>query len=258
MTNNSRIGSAERMPRHARLETDGGIAVVTIDRPPANALAPGLLADGIQIAQELRADPPDAVVLTGAGRFFSGGMDLKLAPTLSEKEQRELVSGINRLMTDWYGLPRPVVAAVNGHAVAGGLILALCGDRRIASPTGTYGLTELRVGVPYPAAAIGVVRAELEPRAARRLVLDAGLVDAGRMLELGAFDELVPAGEVMERSLAVARELAALPSRAYETVKEQLRGSALAAMLAAVAEDPMSEEWLADETHDAARAVLDR
>lgn len=255
---NSRIRSPERMPQHARVESVGEVAVVTIDRPPANALAPELLADGIQIAQELRADPPGAVVLTGAGAFFSGGMDLKLAPTLSEEEQRSIVAGINRLMTDWYGLPRPMVSAVNGHAVAGGLILALCGDRRICSPAGTYGLTELRVGVPYPVAAMGVVRAELEPRAARRLVLDAELVDAEAMLRLGAFDEIAAGDEVLERSLEVARELAALPARAYATVKHQLRGPALESMRAAVAEDPMSEEWLAEETRDAARAALDR
>ena len=74
-----------------------------------------------------------------------------------------MVAGINRLFIDWYSFPRPVVAAVNGHAVAGGAILALCADRRIGAADATYGLTELRVGVPYPAAAIACVRAELSP-----------------------------------------------------------------------------------------------
>ena len=246
------------MPQHARVETKDGVAVVTIDRPPANALAPELLADGAEIVQDLLADPPDAVVLTGAGDFFSGGVDLKLAPTLSEAEQRSMVAGINRLMTDWYGFPRPLVAAVNGHAVAGGLILALCADRRIASGVGNFGLTELRVGVAYPVAAIGVVTAELEPRAARRLVLEAELLDAETLVGYGAFDEVLPPSEVLERSLDVARGLAALPSGAYETVKSQLRGAALERMRDAAADDPMSREWLTEETPDAAQAALDR
>lgn len=234
------------MPDQVRAEIADGIAVVRIDRPPANALAPELLAQGAELIERLRADPPGAVVLTGAGDFFSGGVDLKLAPTLSAEEQREMVAQINGLFSGWYGFPRPVVAAVNGHAVAGGLILALCADRRIASTVGTYGLTELRVGIPYPAAAIGVVRAELDPGAARRLVLDAELLDAEALLRFGAFDELAAPDEVLERSLAVARELAALPTGAYETVKGQLRGPALEEIRAAIAEDPMSERWLAD------------
>jgi enoyl-CoA hydratase len=105
---------------------------------------------------------------------------------------------------------------------------------------------------------MGVVRAELESRAARRLVLDAELLDAEALLGYGAFDELVAPEDVLERSLAVARELATLPSKAYETVKGQLRGGALEAMRAAVAADPMSEEWLGEETPEAARAALDR
>src|SRR5690348_2878213 len=123
-------------------EAIDGIAVVRIQRPPANALAPDLLAEAAELVERLRAEMPAAVVITGSGAFFSGGVDLKLTPTLPEADQRGMVAGINRLFCDWYGFPRPVVAAVNGHAVAGGLILALCADRRIGARGGTYGLTE--------------------------------------------------------------------------------------------------------------------
>jgi enoyl-CoA hydratase/carnithine racemase len=231
---------------------------VRIERPPANALAPDLLAEGAEVVERLRAEAPAAVVITGSGAFFSGGVDLKLTPTLPEDEQRGMVTGINRLFCDWFGFPRPVVAAVNGHAVAGGLILALCADRRIGARGATYGLTEVRVGAPYPAAALGVVRAELEPRAVRELVLGGELIDADKALELGALDELREPAEVLDRSLSVARELAALPTATYETVKAQLRGDVLAAMLSAVAEDPLASGWLSSEMPDAARAALER
>ncbi len=96
------------------------VTVVRIQRPPANALSPELLAAGAEVVERLRERRPAAIVITGQGDFFSGGVDLKLAPTLSAEQQSEMVAGINRLFFDWYGLPHPVVAAVNGHAVAGG------------------------------------------------------------------------------------------------------------------------------------------
>jgi enoyl-CoA hydratase/carnithine racemase len=231
---------------------------VRIERPPANALAPDLLAEGAEVIERLRSEAPAAVVITGSGAFFSGGVDLKLTPTLPESDQRGMVAGINRLFCDWFGFPRPVVAAVNGHAVAGGLILALCADRRIGARGATYGLTEVRVGAPYPAAALAVVREELEPAAVRRLVLGGELHHAEAALELGVVDELLEPTAVLPRSLEVARELAALPRATFETVKAQLRGEAVASMRAAAADDPLASGWLSSEMPDAAKAALER
>ena len=95
-----------------------------------------------------------------------------------------MVSGINRMVLATYGMSCPVIAAVTGHAIAGGLVLALCADLRVASLEGRYGLTEVKVGVPYPQAAIGVVRAELATHAARSLVLGNRLIDGREALRL--------------------------------------------------------------------------
>lgn len=240
------------------VEAADDVTVVRIQRPPANAMEPGLLAAGADVVAELRTARPAAVVITGTGDFFSGGVDLKLAPTLSPEEQRGMVSGINRLFHEWYGFPGPVVAAVNGHAVAGGMILALCADHRVGSRSGRYGLTEVRVGAPYPVAALAVVRAELAPGSARRLVLGGELVDAEAALSLGLVDELADADAVLDRAIAVAHELAALPAATYEIVKGQLRGADLEAIATGIERDPLARGWLGDETADAARAVLDR
>ena len=241
------------------IEQRGEIALVRIDRPPANAMDPEMLADGRMVLHELRAADPGAVVLTGRPGFFSAGVDLKLAPTLDRDGQRALVDGINQTFLDWYAFPRPVVSAVNGHAIAGGLILALTGDQRIGAGDGKLGLTELRAGIGYPLAAIGIVRAELSAPAARKLALAADLVDMRRGLELGLIDELVEPDTLLERALEVAEELAALPPSAYPRVKEQLRGETVAALRAQIeAGDPMLGSWVGDEAAAASAAILDR
>ena len=182
-----------------------------------------MLADAVAATSELAASSPGAVVLTGRPGYFSAGADLKVVPTLDAEGQRAMVDGINQMCITWYGFPRPVVCAVNGHAIAGGLVFALCGDYRVAASEGRYGLTELRAGVPYPTMALAVVAAELSAPAARRLVLRADLVDAADLRELGAFDEVVPPDDVLDRSLAVAADLASLPAAAYTSTKRRLR-----------------------------------
>jgi enoyl-CoA hydratase len=243
--------------RHLTVERERGIALVHIDRPPVNALDRELLAEGAAVLDDLREERPDAVVIAGREGCFSAGVDLKLAPTLDAQGQREMVDGINRLFRGWYGFERPVVSAVTGHAIAGGFILAICGDLRVAATEGRHGLTEIRVGAPYPVAAMAVVRAELPPPAARALVLEGELVGPERALELGAFDELVAPERVVARAVERARALAAIPAEAYATVKGQLRGPVLGEIDEAMAAgDPLVEGWLAPGAADAANAVL--
>ena len=202
-----------------------------LDRPPANALDPSLLAEADAFMAELRSQDPGAVVITGREGFFSAGVDLKVVPSLDEAGQREMVDGINRLFAGWYSFPRPVVCAVNGHAIAGGMILALCGDYRVGSPEGKLGLTELRAGTFFPSNAMAVVKAELTPAAARVLVLRAELIDPQTALDLGALDELVEPDAVLPRALEVAEAMAALPRATYPIVKRHLRGETRVARL---------------------------
>jgi enoyl-CoA hydratase len=241
-----------------RIEQRDGIAVVHIDRPPANAIDLELLEQAHAAHDELLRAEPGAVVITGRPGFFSAGVDLKVVPTLGAEGQRAMVAGINRMVRTWYAFPRPLVCAINGHAIAGGLVLALCGDYRVGSTTGKIGLTELRAGIPYPACAMAVVSAELSPAAARRLVLVADLVDPPTALDLGVVDELAEPDAVLPRALEMAAGLAALPAGAYGRIKRQLRANTIAQMERIVSEgdDPMLESWLAPETGDTAAAIL--
>jgi enoyl-CoA hydratase len=242
------------------VEAEDGIALVRFDRPPANAIELESARELEALFARLEADASlGAMVLTGQGSFFSAGLDLKIVPTYAADEQDAMVMTINGLIARLYGLRLPVVAAVNGHAVAGGLVIALACDYRIGVE-GDYklGLTETRVAVPYPVAAMTVVETELAPAVARRLVLlaeNAGPADA---LAAGVLDELVPAESLVRRAQARARELAALPRFAYAGIKRQLRAVALERVerVLATGDDPVRRGWITAETAPAAARVL--
>src|SRR3954453_3631012 len=173
------------------IEERDGVAVLAADRPPMNAMDRVLLEEVVTAVGQVVADPPAALVLTGRPGVFSAGADLKVVPGYGADDQRAMVGLINAMALGVYALPCPVVAAITGHAIAGGFVLAVCADHRVASTAGRYGLTEVKVGVPYPQAAIGVVREELGMAAARVLGLGNRLVDAQECVRLGAFDEAV-------------------------------------------------------------------
>jgi enoyl-CoA hydratase len=222
----------------------GSVTVVSVDRPPANAMNLALLGELVAMLQRLHEELPAAVVLTGREGCFSAGVDLKEAPGYDAAQQRRMVELINQLALLAYGLPCPLVCAISGHAIAGGLVLAVCGDHRVASTAGRYGLAEVKVGVPFPQAALGVVRAELTAPAARVLALGSRLVDAEACVRLGAFDEALPPGGVLARALEVADELAHLPGAVYARTKAGLRGAALAELRRAADADPLLAGWL--------------
>lgn len=243
-----------------QVESRDGVAVLRFARPPANAIELESATALEEAFGRLEADAGTrAVVLTGQGGFFSAGLDLKVVPTYGVIEQRAMVMAINRLIARLYRLGLPTVAAVNGHALAGGLVIVLATDYRIGSQ-GTYrlGLTETRVAVPYPVAAMTVVEAELGPAVARRLVLLARHHTPEDALAAHVLDELVAADTLLPRAIAVARELAALPREAYARIKHQLRRDALERIARVVASgaDPLVEGWLGAETGDAAARVL--
>ena len=239
-----------------------GIAVVRMARPPVNAIDLEFAAELDQALISLESDRGvRAIVLAGEPGCFSAGLDLKVLPGYDREQQRELLLTFGRALLRLYGFPRPVVAAVDGHAIAGGFILAIACDYRVGGQ-GAYelGLTEVRVGVPFPIAPLELVRAELGPETTRRLVLTARTAGPEEALAWGALDELRPAGEVEARAHEVAGDLASLPPRAYERTKRLLREGAISRMEDAVERqlDPALSEWLTPEAAPAAARMLER
>ncbi len=235
---------------------EGSIAIVTLRRPPANAMNLAFTKEMAAVFQRLGQDGSvRSLVLTGEGKSFCA---LKALPDFDEAYQRRMVGALNRAFHAVYSCPVPVVGAINGHAIAGGLVLAMCCDWRVAVNTQFLaGLTEVRVGVPYPVGAMEVVRTELAPQVARQLILFGQNMTSTAAVAAGVFDEMVEPGALLQRALAKASEFAALPQAAFAKSKRQLRSRADEAIEAAIAgAEPLLTGWLSRETVQAVAAVL--
>jgi enoyl-CoA hydratase len=245
-------------PSVVEREQHGTVAVLRLHHPPVNAFDLDVGRD-LEAALEaiLRSDSA-ALVLTGTGRCFSAGLNLKVVPSYGPAEQRAMVETANRMLGRLYACPLPTVAAVNGHAIAAGLVLALTCDYRVGpADTGLFGLTEARAGIPFPGAAMAIVRAELAPAVARTLTLVARNVESERAAALGILDELVPLEEVLPRAIATAADLATMPRAGYVRIKHQLRAPTIAALEAiAGGADPMLASWLDPNAREASGVVL--
>jgi enoyl-CoA hydratase len=240
------------------IEHDAAVAVFRLNRPPVNAVDLAF-ARALDAALGSLMDTSDAraIVITGTGRCFSAGLDLKLVPQYSSEEQRVMITTLNQTIARLYACPLPVVGAINGHAIAGGLILALACDYRVGtSAAAQFGLTEVRAGIPFPAAAMAVLQAEVPPNVARILALRGNNVDSETALAYGLLDELQPPDRVLPAAIAVARDLASMPREAYARIKCQLRAKPITSIEETVARggDPMLNAWLAS---DAGRASAD-
>jgi enoyl-CoA hydratase len=191
-------------------------------------------------------------VITGTGSAFSAGVDLRRILDGGRAYTEEFLAALSRMFRAVFDHPRPTVAAVNGHAIAGGCVLALACDARLMSG-GRIGLSELAVGVPFPVAALEIVRHALGS-GADRAVLRAEVVDPDRALGLHLVDEVGWADDLLPRAVALARQLAAVPADVYASAKKRLHRPAVAAMAAAARDD---DAVLAGWTSDAARRRIE-
>ncbi|MCE3289341.1 MAG: hypothetical protein K0R83_1353 [Caulobacter sp.] len=223
-----------------RLEHRGETAVLTLDRPPVNALdLDAVLALEAALGDLAAAPPAGGLVLTGTGRAFSAGVDTRAFGAYGAADRAAMILGITRMVGRLYGLRCPVVAAVNGHALGGGFVLMLACDVRLAAAgEARLGLTEAQAGVPFPAGPLEVIRAELEPQLLRRLTLTSETLTPAELAAQGVIDGLVD-GDLVAAAIERAAALARQP--AFGLVKAQLRAPVVARLRALVetGEDPL-------------------
>ena len=174
-----------------RLERRGGVVRCTLDRPPLNLLEPRLIADLRSTFAALAADPAVRVaIVTGAGRAFTAGMDVRVLRDLDAVGATALITALHDAIDAVHRAPFPVIAAVNGACLGGGFELALACDLRLASAGAIFGLPEVRVGVP------SVIQAALlppliGPGRAAELLLTGATIGAEQALAWGLLNRVV-------------------------------------------------------------------
>jgi enoyl-CoA hydratase len=206
------------------VELRGEIAVLTMRHGKANAMDATFCADIIKRLDEVRRSPARAIVITGQGKIFSAGVDLVRALDGGPDYFRDFLPPLRRAFEQVFFYEKPVVAAVNGHAIAGGCVLTCAADRRLmAQGDGRIGITELLVGVPFPVIALEIMRSAAAPQHFERIVYSGATFAPDPAVGLGLVDEVVPADALLARAIAAAEKLAALGPEAFALTKRQTR-----------------------------------
>jgi len=200
-----------------------------------------------------------ALVLTSSQTLFSAGWDLPVVSGFDRREMEAFLGDFTALMRDLFTFEAPLVAALPGHAIAGGLILASAADERIAAEgNGELGLSEVALGVPIPRACYEIFVHLLGNRGAERLAAAGDNVSGARALEAGLLDRIVPAADLLDAALDRARQLAGRSRVAYAEVKRRARAETLARFDRAGAGDPFLDFWFSDEARRRIEALVAR
>jgi enoyl-CoA hydratase len=242
-------------------EDRDSVAVLRMDHGRANALDVELvtaLADELQEIQ--RASSHNAVVLTGSGSIFSAGVDLFRFLEGGEDYLEQFFAALVRSFSQLFVFPLPMVAAVNGHAIAGGCVMAAAADYRLMSRgKGRIGVPELRVGIPFPVAAIEILRFAASTQHLQELVYLGRNYTAPEAYEVGLVDEIAEPDALLDRAMEVATTLGSMPPGRFGITKRELRAPTLDRIERhAPAIDPeVLAGWKAPETHAAIRAFVE-
>jgi len=196
--------------RTLHLELTGEIAMITLSRPEKrNAISPEMITELLSAFSEVEASPARVLLLTGAGKSFCSGMDLEALKALAAQslaEQREDADRLARLFLRIWSFPKPTIAAVNGHAIAGGCGIATLCDFTVAVPEAKFGYPEVRIGFLPAVVSIFLVR-QIGEKRARELLLTGRTIDAAEAHRLGLVTQIVPAKELMITAQILAATL---------------------------------------------------
>ena len=208
---------------------DAGVALLRLELGRGNAIDPAFIPALHAALDEAAGAGARAVVLTGKGRVFCGGLDLVALDALDR-------AGMDRFLVDFDGLfrrlfafERPTVAAVNGHALAGGCILAMACDRRVmAAGPFQIGVNEVQIGLPFPAAAHEIVRRATPAEARSLVMLQGARLSPEQAHAIGIVHRLAGEGGAVDAAMEEARAFAAAGAEAVQAVKADLVASAVA------------------------------
>lgn len=205
-----------------RVEYHDEVAVVKLSRGVTNALNLQLVKELAEILRKVKHEPGVRGLVLGSAneKFFSIGFDIPQLFELAREDFRVFYQAFNRTCLDLYTLPKPTVAAIMGHAIAGGCILTFCcDDRLVAQGRKLMGLNEIKLGVPVPYPADCVLRHTVGARHAREMMEMGEFYQPEGLLQMGVVDQIVPLEQVLLKSIEKARMLGAMPREAFAMIK---------------------------------------
>ena len=249
--------------KHIEVAGSEGVAVVRLSRGTTNAINLELihdLSDYLKVAKE-DADISGLVLTSANEKFFSIGFDIPSLINLEEKDFKEFYMAFNRLCLDMYTFPKPIVAAITGHAVAGGCILAICCDYRyISEGKKLMGLNEIKLGVPLPYPADRILRQIVDDRSARRILDTGDFFPSEETLSMGLVDSVLPLEEVLPASIDKVKLIASASLEAFRMIKHNRTEKVAAQIWEALVEKEKTfiDLWYTPETREKLRAALEK
>jgi methylglutaconyl-CoA hydratase len=208
--------------RHVLIDSSNSVTTITMNRPEKrNALCPLLIDELTQALGEAASDECGVVILTGAGPAFCSGLDMEHLETTSAstaEERRRDSENMALVLRTLYDFPKPIIAAVNGPAIAGGMALATIPDFTLAAPEAKFGYTEVRVGFVPAIAASFLIRQVGELRT-RELLLSGRIMKAHEAMQLGLVTQIVEQSDLMGAARALAQQLLMNSPQAMQAVK---------------------------------------
>jgi 3,2-trans-enoyl-CoA isomerase len=238
-----------------RAEKRDQVVVLKLDRGVTNPINLKLLQEMAKILRMMRYDTDSrAVVLTSSNeKFFSIGFDIPELIELGRNGFLKFYRAYNRICMDLYAFPKPIVAAITGHAIAGGCILALCCDYRfIAQGRKLMGLNEVKLGVPVPYPGDCMLRELVGARAARDMLDSGEFYEPEQLLAMGVVDGVAPLEDVLPAAIERAATLGACPHQAYALIKRN-RGAPVEAQVNKRLEERQRafvDLWFSDEARE--------
>jgi enoyl-CoA hydratase len=241
-----------------RIEERPPVRILRMEHGKVQALDIELLAALDAAVAGAEADAVGALVVTGCGAAFSAGVDLFRLVNGGAAYVDAFLPVLTTALLRLFSLPLPVVAAINGHAIAGGAMIAWCADLRLmATGAGRIGIPELRVGVPFPAAPLEIARFGCGPSLPRAIATGDTYLPEQALAD-GLVDEVVPPEGLLDRAVGLATRLAAMPTDAFRLAKAAVRQPTLARIEALRPQmDPAAHRiWASSATQERIRAYL--
>ncbi len=237
------------------------VSVIKLNRDVTNALNPTLIIKIGKILKTLKEDPGvHGIVLSSSNdKFLSIGLDIPELFDLSREDFKKFYHSFNQLCLNLYTFPKPIIAAITGHAIAGGCILALCCDYRfIAEGRKLMGLNEIKLGVPVPYPGDCILRQLVGFRHARDIMESGEFFEPDKLIQFGMADNVLPLDQVIPQSIEKAKLLGSFSQNVFQIIKRNRVEAVEAQILKHIEkkEQLFVDCWYSNETRQQLKAAM--